>query len=106
MRSHSMYERVTVWVGKDWDGFTFRLRPKTRVMLRGRFPDADMLPQISISFDEKKGFEAIHGPVYKYIVEMLCGVSYSEIAGIGGARFVDAETERLIYELKEENQSL
>lgn len=48
-----MFERITVWVGKDWDGFTFRLRPKTREMLRARFPEASMLPQISISFDTK-----------------------------------------------------
>src|SRR5260221_10864120 len=100
-----MIERITVWVGKDWDGFTFRLRPKTREMLRERFPDADMLPQISISFDEKSGFEAIHGPVYKYIIEMLAGVSVSEIMRVGGARFVDAETERVIYELKEETET-
>ena len=31
-----MFERITVWVGKDWDGFTFRLRPKTRDDLHRR----------------------------------------------------------------------
>ena len=97
-----MLERITVWVGKDWDGFTFRLRPQTRVMLRSRFPDADMLPQISISFDMKSGFEAIHGPIYRHVLELLTGLSAEEINSIGGGVFVNAVTELPIYDTRKE----
>jgi hypothetical protein len=97
-----MIERITVWVGKDWDGFTFRLRPKTREMLRAKFPEASMLPQISISFDSKSGFEAIHGPIYRHVLELLTGLSRGEIDAIGGGVFVDAVSEMPIYDTKKE----
>ena len=97
-----MLERITVWVGKDWDGFTFRLRPKSREMLRSRFPAASMLPQISISFDTKSGFEAIHGPIYRQVLELLTGLSKEEIDTIGGGVFIDAVSEQAIYDTRKE----
>jgi len=93
-----MQERIKVWVGTDWDGFTFRLRPKTRKMLAERFPDAYMLPQISISFDERTSIEAVNESVYAHIAEMLLGIPYNEIQKIGGVRFHDTESEQLIYD--------
>src|SRR5205807_4035743 len=109
MRSHVMSERITVWVGKDWDGFTFRLRPETKRLVKdlqpktksfagGKEPELPM-SQVSISFDEKKGFEALHGPVYTYILEMLTGLSEEEIEKLGGAIFRDAKTEEKIWEV-------
>ena len=97
-----MLERITVWVGKDWDGFTFRLRPQTRVMLRKRFPDAPMLPQMSINFEAKSGFEAIHGPIYRHVLELLTGLTSEEIDSIGGGVFVDAASELPIYDTRKE----
>jgi len=97
-----MLEKIIVWVGKDWDGFTFRLRPQTREMLSRKFPDAQMLPQISISYDTKSGFEAIHGPIYRHVLELLTGLTYDEIKSIGGGVFVDAVSEQAIYDTRKE----
>ena len=131
-----MKEKIIIAVGKDWDGFTFRLRPKSKQMLKGfgvqtksmgrprsqvRSPKSGgktsdiprdighrtsdighspepLMSQVSISFDEKKGFEALHAPIYKYVVEMLTGIPYEEIAKHGGAEFVDSESEEVIYD--------
>jgi hypothetical protein len=137
-----MKERIIIAVGKDWDGFTFRLRPRSKQLLKGLgpqtkgmqspksevrspksggspksgvrspksgekasdigrrtsdIPPEPLMSQVSISFDEKKGFEALHAPIYKYVVEMLTGMPYEEIAKLGGAEFVD-EDEKVIYE--------
>ena len=97
-----MLERITVWVGKDWDGFTFRLRPQTRVMLRSRFPDAEMIPQMSISFATRSNYEAIHGPMYRHVLEMLTGLTSEEIDKIGGGVFVEATTETPLYDTRKE----
>jgi len=93
-----MLEKITVWVGKDWDGFTFRLTPKARQMLRLKYPEASMLSQISISFNEKSGFEAIHGPIYRHVLELLTGLGQNEIEKLGGGVFIDAKSEQTIYE--------
>lgn len=60
------------------------------------------LSQVSISFDEKKGFEALHGPIYNYIAEMLMGLTLEHLDNIGGVVFADAETEAIIYDTKGE----
>ena len=93
-----MQERIIIAVGKDWDGFTFRLRPKTREMLRAEYPDAKMLPQVSISYDGKAGFDVIEEPVFRHVLEMLAGINYNELQRAGGARFLDAVTEELVYD--------
>ena len=112
MRSHGMSERITVWVGKDWDGFTFRLRPETKRLVKdlqpktksfagGKKPELPM-SQVSISFDEKKTYEELERSVYTYILEMLTGLSEEEIEKLGGAIFRDAKTEEIIYDTKGE----
>jgi hypothetical protein len=106
-----MQDKIIISVGKDWDGFTFRLRPKSKQFLKGVGPKTKslssrdnaepLMSQVSISFDEKKGFEVLHAPIYKYVVEMLTGISYEEIAKLGGAQFVD-ENEKVIYDTENE----
>ena len=103
-----MQDKIIISVGKDWDGFTFRLRPKSKQWLGGAGLKTKslsggktaepLMSQVSISFDEKKRFEDLHAPIYKYVVEMLTGIPYDEIAKYGGAKFVD-ENEKVIYEI-------
>ena len=105
-----MKDRIIIAVGKDWDGFTFRLRPKEKRLLEGFKPrtksllqskdDEPPLSQVSISFEEKQGFEALHGPIYKYIAEMLTGMTLEHLDMIGGVVFAEADTGKVIYDTK------
>ena len=102
-----MADKIIISVGKDWDGFTFRLRPKSKQYvgmlgmrtksLGGAKAPEPLMSQVSISFDEKKGFEDLHGPIYKYVVEMLTGISYDNLGKYGGAKFID-EDENVIFD--------
>ena len=120
-----MQERIIISVGKDWDGFTFRLRPKSKQWLMGAgyktkgmgstkrssltpapLPEyrergfEPLMSQVSISFDEKKKIEELGGPIYKYIVEMLTGMTLENLNKLGGVIFADAETEKVIHDTK------
>src|SRR5437867_1837316 len=102
-------ERLTIYVGKEMDGFTFRLRPKSleviREYLKKKNSGTSPLPQVSIGYDVRSDFETIDEPIYQHIQELLTGVDDAELDEIGGVTFVDAATGKIIHESSAEHVS-
>ncbi len=60
-----------------------------------------MLPQVSISFDERPdNFDNIHPAIYRHVMEMLTGLEMETIEELGGARFIDSENEKKFFDTK------
>ena len=94
-----MMQPLVIYVGSNWEGFTFRLDPKSLRELResGRTgPDA--LPTVSIGYDTRVNFEQIHDPIYEHIAELLTGLTSEKLKKIGLV-FKDGKTDEPISAL-------
>ena len=100
-------EKLTIYVGRDMDGFTFRLRPKSleeiKGFLRKTDSDASPLPQVSIGYDVRTDFESINGSIFPHIQQLLTGLDESDIEKIGGVQFVDATSQQVLYDSTHEH---
>jgi len=73
-------ENLIIDVGKQLDGFTFRLNPKSRIKLKERFPGICPISSVFVSYDtyEEKHFGMLPESVWKYVALMLTGFSDSQ----------------------------
>lgn len=91
-------EGLTIYIGRDMDGFTFRLRPRSLELLKKQFPGLTPLPQVSIAYDVRSDFESINGPIYHNIQEMLTGLTDEQVDELGGISFVEPTTGKVIHQ--------
>jgi len=89
---------IIVDVGRQMDGATFRLSPKTRVMLAGRNLGKPLATSVFVTFDTKEAFERKHGSMWNHIVEMLTGLTKDKIEELGGFRFEDPADREVLFE--------
>src|SRR2546430_1105485 len=88
---------LVIYVGSNWEGFTFRLDPKSFRALQEKTKTLnDALPTVSIGYDTRVGFESIHGPVYDHVAELLTGLSAEKLKKIGFV-FKDGKTDQQIF---------
>lgn len=91
-------KKLKVLVGKQRDGYVFRLQPSSRRMI---MPKADSLGTVSsvyIGFDTKHHFEQIHGPIMEHVISLLTGRSSEDLDRTGGFAVVDPVTEETLYD--------
>lgn len=91
-------KKVTVLVGRQRDGYVFRLQPTSRRMI---MPKADLpgtVSSIFVSFDEKHKFEQIHGSIMEHVITLLTGRSSDDLNQVGGFAVVDPVTEETLYD--------
>ena len=55
--------KIVVEVGKQMDGVTFRLSPKTRAFLSSRFGNLPSPSSVFVSYETASNFEHYHGPL-------------------------------------------
>jgi hypothetical protein len=97
-------ENVIIDVGKQLDGFTFRLNPKSRIKLNEKFPETRPVSSVFVSYDtyEEKDFGMLPESVWKYVPLMLTGFSDSRFGN--GFVFVDPLNNKEIF--KTESRSV
>lgn len=66
---------ITILVGQQQDGHTFMLEPKSRRLLRDRFPQVTVVKKVFISHETRQDLEAVHGDILNQVVSLLAGVS-------------------------------
>jgi hypothetical protein len=89
---------IIVDVGRQMDGATFRLSPKTRLMLAGQNLGKPFATSVFVTTDTKEAFERKHGSMLTHIVMMLTGLTEDQIAELGGFRFVDPADLEVLFE--------
>lgn len=89
---------IVVEVGKQMNGATFRLSPKTEVMLASRIPDWSPASSIFVSFDTQWDFDRLHGPMWTQIAMLLTGFSEEQIQSFGGLIFMSPADKEVVFE--------
>lgn len=72
--------------GKQSDGVTYRLHPKTLQHLKDLFPGVTQAPSVFVGYQSKSDFERVHGAMWDQIVSILTGVSLDTIKAYGDVR--------------------
>jgi hypothetical protein len=90
--------KIIVDVGKQMDGMTFRLSPKTRIALPSR-PQSQPLPSsVFVSYETKSDFEQNLGPLREHIVMMLTGLDERQITKLGDLQFVLQPEGKILFD--------
>ena len=89
---------IVVAVGKQSNGATFQLTPKTRGMLESRFPGWSPTPSsVFVSSSRQWDFERMNDPMWVQIVMLLTRLSEGQLQDLGGFRFV-SPADQVVYE--------
>jgi hypothetical protein len=89
--------KITIQVGQQIDGYTFRLQPKSRQWIIQNFSEVHPVASVFISFDNRKNFEEVHGSIWHQIITLLTGLSIEKIREIGGFSIIESKTGKEIY---------
>jgi hypothetical protein len=81
---------IAILVGRQSDGNTYSLHPKSFRLLRQRFPKVSGQPTVSIGRYTQDNHEAIGGSIYDQVAALLTGLSPERLLdSFGGYRVVD-----------------
>jgi len=80
---------IVINIGRQSDGCTYQLNPRSRVEIQTRFPGVRSVPTIFMGYKTESDFEQIHGPVWKQIAMLLTGLSWRQIEEMGGLSIYD-----------------
>jgi len=75
---------IIINVGIQFDGYVFRLQPRSWEWLKTKFPKAHTLASVAIGFDKRPDFQQIHRSIWNQISILLTGLSLEEINKLGG----------------------
>jgi hypothetical protein len=91
---------IVVAVGKQSNGATFQLTPKTRAVLESRFPGWSPVPSsVFVSSSRPWDFENMHDPMWAQIVMLLTRLNEQQVQELGGFRFVSpGNDDQIVYE--------
>lgn len=89
---------VRIRVGRQENGVTYELAPKSRALLQDRFSnDIPPASRVFVSYETKTSFETLHGPVWKHVAGILTGLSPEQIEDIDEVIFEDPNTSTTLF---------
>lgn len=91
-------EKLIVLVGKQKDGYVFRLKPSSKRELLQERDSQDTVSSVFISYDTKHDFEQIHGRIWDHIITLLTGISLNKLNRVGGFVVVDPSMNQTLYD--------
>ena len=83
---------IIVEVGKQTNGATFRLSPRTETRIRSQ------VSSVFVSFERSWRFECLARPTWTHIVVLLTGFDEEEIRDRGGFRFLIPIDNEVVFE--------
>ncbi len=90
--------KIVVEVGKQMDGATFCLSPKTRAFLRSRFKDSPSPSSVFVSYATASDLEHYRGPLWEHVVMILTGLNEKQLSELGGFEFVTPMDGKVLFE--------
>ncbi len=93
-------DRLRIDVGRQPNGYVFRLHPKTRRRVEAECAAArQTLPgQVFASYDTTTDLQLLHGPPWMQFAVVLTGLSEQKIEEEGGVVFVDPTSGEELYD--------
>lgn len=95
--------KIKIYVNEQLDGYTCRLDPKSKALVKSHASDTEPAASVFVSFDTKAQFELTYGSLWKHVAEILTGLTTEQLKGLGKLVFVDPKTERMLFEAVEQN---
>jgi hypothetical protein len=90
---------IEIAVGKQSNGATFELTPKTEAMLKARIPNWSPAPNsVFVSFDRPWDFGRMQDPMWAQIVMLLTRLNEQQIQELGGFTFIDPVDHEVFFE--------
>jgi hypothetical protein len=82
---------LVINIGRQSDGCTYQLHPRSRTEIKKRFPEAHLVPTLFVGYDTQSDFETLHSPMWKQIAMILTGLTWEQIEESGGLSMYDPE---------------
>ena len=92
-------DKVVIQVGRQLDGYTFRLDPRSRATLAENLPVP--LPAsifVSVDSETRECLERVYGPIWQHVAILLTGLSEAQLGNLGGSVFIDAANGQALFE--------
>jgi len=89
---------IVAEVGKQTNGATFRLSPKTEAMLASRISDWSPASSVFVSFDTQWDFGRLTGSMWTQIAMLLTALSEEQIQSFGGFIFMNPTDKQVVFE--------
>jgi hypothetical protein len=89
--------QLLVNLGKQMQGYTFRLQPLSRRWIVKQFPDVPRVASVFISVDTKKDFSTVHPNIMNQVFTLLTGLNQEELKTLDGLAVFDPRTSSNIY---------
>lgn len=93
-------DKVVIQVGRQLDGYTFRLDPRSRVTHAENLPVPLPATSVFVSVDSetREGLERVYGPMWQQVAILLTGLSEAQLGSLGGSVFIDAANGQALFE--------
>lgn len=90
---------IEVAVGKQSNGATFQLHPRTRALLESRLPGWTSVPSSVFVYSNKPwDYEHMQDPMWAQIVMLLTRLNEEQIEELGGFKFISPSDAHVVYE--------
>jgi len=80
---------IVINIGRQSDGCTYQIHPRSRADIKKRFPAAHLVPTLFVGYDSQTDFETFHSTMWKQIAMMLTGLTWEQIEQSGGVSMYD-----------------
>ena len=90
--------KIVVEVGRQMDGATFRLSPKTREFLSSRFKNLPPPSSVFVSHEQASDSEKYFGSLGDHLPMILTGLGENDLKELGGFEFVSPVDGKIVFE--------
>ncbi len=88
---------VIIQLSEQMDGYTLRLRPRSRVWLDEQHPDPARVSSIFIGFDKAASVDQIHESIWYQVAYLLTSLSHEELNDLGGFAVINPTSGQEIF---------
>ncbi len=92
-----MMNGFVIDVGHQGQGTTFQLDPKSQILLEERFPTAQPVVSVYLSYRREQDLSLLQDSTWQHVAELLTNLSGVDIDQQGGFEVVVPSTGRLVY---------
>lgn len=90
---------IEVLVSRRSDGCVYSLSHTSRKLVRKRFPQAVLAPNVLVATSSQADFEQSQRPIWGHVATILTGLSEEELRQLGGYRVIDPVEERVLRDV-------
>ncbi len=92
--------QLLINVGKQLEGYTFRLQPKSRLWLGQQYPVAPRVASVFISADTKQELTNLHPQILHQVFTLLTGLPKEQLNTFDGLTVIDPQTGQALFKNK------